>query len=279
MSDCEADHERPAAGDLPVVFTVSGLCGSAKTHTATRWAHARARWGAKVLIAQPSKKLVDQTLADLRGLGGAVPARAVHEGTCDGPVRTLVRHTEEAGEGGEVLLATQAALARMPYFQGANRWDLVLDEIPEATWERNLEVPETADTFRALFADHVEAVPEDALYYQLTPRWGGRAALERLARNERRDEVWALFADFAGKVASGHWEVHVLQSQWAKMVGGEGERLLAFAVLQPSVFAGFRSVTIMGACFEESLLARLWCNAALLADFIQPALDQPGRSA
>src|SRR5215212_6937623 len=110
MSDCEADHERPAAGDLPVVFTVSGLCGSAKTHTATRWAHTRARWGAKVLIAQPSKKLVDQTMADLRSLGGAVPARAAHEGTCDGPVRTLVRHTEEAGEGGEVLLATQAAL-------------------------------------------------------------------------------------------------------------------------------------------------------------------------
>ena len=154
-----------------------------------------------------------------------------------------------------------------------------LDEIPDPTWERNLEVPETAGTFRALFADHVEAVPEDALHYRLAPKPGGRAALERLARNERRDEVWALFADFAGKVASEHWEVHVLQSQWAKMVGGEGERLLAFAVLQPSVFAGYRSVTIMDACFEESLLARLWCNAALLADFIQPALDQPGRSA
>ena len=79
MSNCQTDHERPAAADRPVVFTVSGLCGSAKTHTATRWAHARARWGAKVLIAQPSKRLVDQTLADLRGLGGAVPSRAVHE--------------------------------------------------------------------------------------------------------------------------------------------------------------------------------------------------------
>jgi hypothetical protein len=169
MSDCQADHERPSEGDLPVVFTVSGLCGSAKTFTATRWAHARARWGAKVLIAQPSKKLVDQTMADLRSLGGAAPARAVHEGTCDGPVRTLVRHTEEAGEGGEVLLATQAALARMPHFRNPGRWDLVLDEIPDAAWERNLEVPETAGTFRALFADHVEAVPEDALY-------GARAA-------------------------------------------------------------------------------------------------------
>ena len=105
MSDCEADHDRPAAGDLPVVFTVSGLCGSAKTHTATRWAHRKARWGAKVLIAQPSKKLVDQTMADLRGLGGAMPSRAVHEGTCDGPVRALVRHTEGAGEGGACVIS------------------------------------------------------------------------------------------------------------------------------------------------------------------------------
>lgn len=142
------------------------------------------------MIAQPSKKLVDQTLVDLRTLGAAVPSRAVHEGTCDGPIRALVRPTEEAGEGGEVLLATQAALARMPYFCGADRWDLVLDESPDAIWERNLEVQETADTFRALFAD------------------------------------------FAGKVASEHWEVHVLQSQWARMVGGEGERLLAFAALK-----------------------------------------------
>ena len=136
----------------------------------------------------------------------------------------------------------------------------MLDEIPDATWERNLEVPETASTFRALFADHVEAVPNDALYYRLTPKPGGRAALERLARNERRDEVWALFADFAGKVVSDHWEVHVLQAQWARMVDGDGERLLAFAVLEPSVFAGYRSVTVMGACFEESLLARLWAG-------------------
>ena len=260
MSDCDADHRPSKGSDLPLLFTVSGLCGSAKTHSATRWAHHTARWGAKVLIAQPSKKLVDQTLADLRTLGGAVPSRAVHEGTCDGPVRTLVRHTEEALDGGEVLIATQAALARMPYFQGADRWDLVLDEIPDAVWERNLEVPESAQTFRALFADHVEAVPEDALYYRLTPRSGGRAALERLARNERRDEVWALFSDFAGKVASDHWEVHVLQAQWARMVDGEGERLLAFAVLQPSVFEGYRSVTVLGACFEESLLARLWAG-------------------
>jgi hypothetical protein len=72
--------------------------------------------------------------------------------------------------------------------------------------------------------------------------------------------VWALFADFAGKVASPHWDVYVLQSQWGKMVGGEGERLLAFAVLRPSVFGGYRSVTIMGACFEESLLANLWAG-------------------
>lgn len=213
MPDCQAAHTLRSDDDAPVVFTVSGLCGSAKTHTATRWAHRRARWGAKVLIAQPSKKLVDQTLADLRGLGGAVPSRAVHEGTCDGPVRTLVRHTEEAGDGGEVLLATQAAHARMPYFWGADRWDLVLDEIPDATWERNVEVPESAGTFRALFADHVEAVPEDALYYRLAPKPGGRAALERLARNERRDEVWALFADLAGKVASDHWVRRALRGR------------------------------------------------------------------
>src|SRR3712207_784863 len=144
MSDCDAAHEYSTEGDhLPVVFTVSGLCGSAKTYEATRWAHRRARWGAKVLIAQPSKKLVDQTMADLRGLGGAMPSRAIHEETCVGPVRALVRHTEEAGEGGEVLLATQAALARMPYFCGAERWNLVLDEIPDAAWERNLEVPKS----------------------------------------------------------------------------------------------------------------------------------------
>jgi hypothetical protein len=121
-----------------------------------RLAELRAELGEQriVEVEDEAPKLVDQTFADLRTLGGAVPARAVHEGTCDGPVRTLVRHTEEAHDGGEVLIATQAAHARMPYFQGADRWDLVLDQIPDATWERNLEVKDyVRETVRAEFSD------------------------------------------------------------------------------------------------------------------------------
>src|SRR6185369_13408379 len=92
-----------------------------------------------------------------------------------------------------------------------------------------------------------------------------RQALEQIARNKDRDQVWDIFQQFANVLISPHWSAYVLDDQYTNLINGAGERrkLLAFAHLKPSLLDGFASATVMGACFKQSVLYQLWSSAGV----------------
>jgi hypothetical protein len=80
--------------------------------------------------------------------------------------------------------------------------------------------------------------------------------LEAIADNEHDDAVWANFKDLANTVLSRRWVSYVDRQAYETLVNGGGSKskLTVFSLLKPSIFEGFRSVTLAGACFRDSLL-------------------------
>jgi hypothetical protein len=84
--------------------------------------------------------------------------------------------------------------------------------------------------------------------------------LEAIARNEQDDAIWGRFKELAYTLLSPQWQSYVDRKGYDKLVNGAGSRrkLGVFSLLRPDVFEGFASVTLAGACFEDSLLYHHW---------------------
>lgn len=85
-------------------------------------------------------------------------------------------------------------------------------------------------------------------------------SLGKIARNKTGDDVHKLFEGLAHRVTSKDWQVFALQDQFENLINGSDERrkLITYSILKPSIFDGFASTTIAGACFEDTMLHRLW---------------------
>ena len=76
-----------------------------------------------------------------------------------------------------------------------------------------------------------------------------------IADNKRGDQVRAQFQGFAAKLASRKWDMFVLNEQWERFQCGQvtDGKLLVFGLIDPSVFDGFATTTIMSANFERTV--------------------------
>jgi hypothetical protein len=229
-----------------------------------RRAHRLALLGKKVLFVQPSIFLINQTLADLASLTPEVRFRAIHGENSDRVIANIIDHCKHTALDGEILFITHSALMLLPYLHRQGSWDVMLDEIPQADWCAEFNIPHThrlitdcfmVDADAANFADnrYARALPKD------------HKALEQMARNKDGDQVYNIFQQFANALISRHWSAYVLEDQYTNLINGAGEKhkLLAFAHLKPSLMDGFASATIMGACFKQSVLYQLWSAAGV----------------
>jgi hypothetical protein len=244
---------------MRTIFTVDGLCGSGKTHAALRYAMQRAAQGIKYLIVQPTMALINETITDCSDIDSTVRVRAIHGGTSDEVVADIVRHTKTTEAGGELLFITHSAFMLLPYFDRRRDWHIIWDEVPQADFCDELDVPHSHKLITDFIALDRDA-PNLADNRYATVKATDPDQIEAMARNIDRDQVWSVFQQFATKLASPYWASYVLHGQYENLITqAEGPRkLLAFAYLKPSLFHGFESVTLMGACFQQSTLFHLW---------------------
>lgn len=236
----------------------SALAGSGKTYALVRYAHSLARKGRKVLFVQPTKELIDKTVTDELGVLPPIRHRRIHGTTEPGRVvAEIVRHFKETDDGGEIVFITQSAFLRTPYLENKNRWIAIFDEVIQVDQPAEFNIPDTKD----LILPHLETSPYDTRYARLEPaNASSRNALAKIARNKDSDQVWGLFEGFADRISSLHWETFVLENQFENLRTGKGDkrRLSTFSILGSTVVEGFAQVIFAGACFEDSMLYRLW---------------------
>ncbi len=190
--------------------------------------------------------------------------RAIHGETSERVIADIIDHTKHTSLDGEILFITHTALMLLPYFHRRQDWHLILDEIPQADWCSEFNVPRTHRLITDCFTVDAEAASlADNRYVRAVPK--DRKALEEMARNTDRDQVWDIFQQFANVLISPHWSAYVLDDQYTSLIAGVGNRrkLLAFAHLKSSLLDGFATATVMGACFKNSVLYQLWSAAGV----------------
>lgn len=240
-----------------VINFLDALGGAGKTFAQIGDAHKLVKRGGKCLIAQPTRQLIDRTVAEELGRRSSIPHQVIHGETDRAVIAAIIQHLNDAGDKPELLFITQAAFFALPFFPNRERWRVFLDEIPQIDDHDEFNLPDNHD----LLFPHLRIETVDGRYGLIKPNGDpGRAALAKIARNEGGDDVFKLLGGFASRVLSNDWDVSVLEKQFANLTRGARDlrRLQAFSIRQPSCLEGFGSVTIAGACFKDSLLYRLW---------------------
>ena len=96
-----------------------------------------------------------------------------------------------------------------------------MDEIPQADWCSEFNVPNTHRLITDYFMVDAEAASlADNRYVRAMPK--DRKALEQIARNTDRDQVWDIFQQFANVLISDHWSAYVLDDQYINLIKGAG---------------------------------------------------------
>jgi hypothetical protein len=242
------------------IFIVDALAGAAKTYNAIRVATADVRAGEKYIFGVPSTRLADQITADCRGIGCApVNLFHTHDGSPDSVVARLTGHFQTTLHNhGEVVVMTMAALERLSYIEKRASWHLIVDELPSPVYHQRFILHEN----RAHLLDLFDVQPYNAAYSMLCVRKTDIGRVMDLARNRWTDEITAQVAEFANKLLSEHWRCFVLNDQLARFEQPKDHvnALDVFGLLQPTVFDGFKSVTMMGACLTESMIYCYWLS-------------------
>lgn len=218
--------------------------GAGKTHAIVEQAkRAAAEDNQKFIIAQPTNKLIDDTISEEVGKT-SLPVERFHGDASDKVVADLTQHFRETHSHGEIVFTTHAAMLRLGHIPMAGRWTVYVDEIPSDYVKiEELRLPEL-DT-RETFFRHFEM--KDGF---LLPGSGPNAHPEKVAKNERRDTIWKVYQGIASRVVSDHWRVYCTMSD-------EGT-LRTTSFLLPSLFKGFGKVVMASANFRDKILVKAW---------------------
>lgn len=182
------------------------LAGAGKTRALVSYAKQLAHLGEQVLFVQPSKLLIDDTVAnEISGAATTYDVEAIHSGITPAVVKTIVQKTQEdTGSRGRILFITHEAFMQLPYIEKRRNWHLLFDETPTVDVYEAINIPET----HRIITDLIEFRTHDAAYGKLYPK--DAAQLAKLAKNKRADDVWRLFGDLANRIMSRHWHVYAL---------------------------------------------------------------------
>jgi hypothetical protein len=248
------------------ILTVDALAGAAKTYNAIRFATAAVRAGEKYIFCVPSTRLAIQVEKDSQKAGcSAVTAIHSEDGKDGSVVARLIHHFQNTDhDRGEVLILTMAALDRLKYIERKSSWHVIVDELPSPVFHLPISLHENRHHLLDLFTPQ----PWNAAYGLMHANEADTGRVADIARNRYLDQITHQVSEVANKLLSDHWRCFALNDQLARFRGpADGQNTLDFfGLLQPSIFNGFKSVTLMGACLEESLLYRHWLSMGV--DFV-----------
>ena len=116
---------------------------------------------------------------------------------------------------------------------------MIMDEIPQADWCAEFNVPHTHRLITDCFTVDADAANlADNRYVRAVPK--DRTALEEMARNEDRDQVWDIFQQFANVLISPHWAAYVLDDQYTNLINGVWREAQTAGLRTPQAVAAGR---------------------------------------
>ena len=233
----------------------SSPAGSGKTYQILPRAIRLARKGLIVLILQPTKELIDSTVADLMNIPNHPLCRPFHGGVLQsgkGVGLQLAEYLKDQADEGQIIFATHQILEHVPYWVGKKNIHLIVDEMLQVFCSASLKIADT----HSFITDEFDVEKNSHPIYG---RVMEKDTLKQKAKNKNGDVVLERFNSEMRLLSSDYWDTHVHHERFSRFMANAGEHSLDFySVLKPDIFAGFGSVFMAAANFEETLLYKLW---------------------
>lgn len=162
----------------------------------------------------------------------------------------LAEHLRNPPDRPHVIIATWAAFMMLPHFDRRERFHLICDEIPQAFVPKSIKLP---DNHHAI-TDALEIKDVGPIYGLVTA--GDTTVIRRIAENVRNDAFNDLLSPLAKHIHEQRYLTYVDRKSYNGLLSGsrDDRSLNTYSMLTPSVFDGFRSVTLVGARAEETIL-------------------------
>lgn len=238
-------------------FYVSAPAGSGKTYNLAHHAIAEAARGTKLLIAQPTNELIDQTVSTIRLNSPTTPLRVITGATTTGSVSSTIQAHLEAADPlrGEVLFISHEALNRL---SPSHRkfWKLVVDEIPGVVEHMNLPIGDTHGFATSL----IEPAEMASGLSVLQPRQ--LSVLDERIANRKGDINTRNFQPLFAAIRSQVKEVFVASDRYASLLNDPDfdGNMDFFSLTLPAAYDGFADVTFMAANAEFTELMVVWSD-------------------
>lgn len=231
-----------------LIYYLSAQAGAGKTYSIVSEIERITTQGDRVILCQPTIKLIEETTAQLKGRFPLVDVKVIHG---YGSVGDIMRYLNSPNPEPHALIVTWEAFQRLKFIPNKKTWRLIVDEIPQAYDCFDEILPET----HTLLTDHLTIHPLEGDAYSIV--FGrNQGTVRQIAENKSKDKALSVFQPLASRLASEHWISYVHKDGFERLCSSPaaGQRLTVFSFLRPSIFDGFKSVMIAGACFEASIL-------------------------
>ncbi|MET0119255.1 MAG: DEAD/DEAH box helicase family protein [Sedimenticola sp.] len=246
---------------------VGAPCGSGKTYAVCLSISEAAKAGTlnNTLIVSPSKDLVRQTEKQLHDFG--VEPEVITTDTTRNVSATAVELFKDSDRYGQVVLMTHQGFQRTPVFLKKQYWDLYVDEIPSVDNFYDPMIPYN----HQLLTDFIEITPLNGIVNEVLIKEGMKQTVDNFLR-QSNDEVFNIVKPVIRDLTEGR-KVYTDTKAYGKIVekqeiskdtpedsqyGNAKNKLYFLSLLTPAIFDGWGDVTLLGANFEHSMLARYW---------------------
>jgi hypothetical protein len=234
----------------PSVRYVSAPCSTGKTLAACKYMAQKLIFSNFLYVA-PTKRLLQQTLATLQGMG--VRPTIIDSDTTPNVNAAIISYLKAAPDCGAVLLVTWSAYEHLSYFHRPENWIRIIDEVPQLDAFHPFRLPrnhqfltENIEIRRSINQQIVEVGSKD--------HWALKCLL-----GKPHDEVDDHFRPLFQALLSQHKTVYVDIDSWTRIAEDhivsekdeEKNRIYFLAMLKPSLF---RNSILLGANVEESML-------------------------
>jgi hypothetical protein len=232
----------------------SAPCGSGKTYQLIKAACRIANRGEIVLFVQPTKELIDKTIAEQLLPRSSPPPYQTFYGSSTGNsvARRITEHLENPPDGGHIVFATHQVLPFVVFWPNQSQLHVFIDEELQVVRHGSFQIPET----HGLLTKHIDLEPHDTIYGRVQAIDPDR--IEHIAKNKARDEIIELFHEMAQTLNNEHWESFANVEQFEKLLAGTVSQLSIHSLLNPSILDGFASVRMACANFTDTLQYRIW---------------------
>lgn len=241
------------------------IAGSGKTREVARYLASLTVVHA--VIAAPTIQLIGEIENWLTQFGCTVPVVAIHSDQGSRAVNERIAkwfndQQKKAPAAGGILVCSHTALLDMAIPENAGEFDLFVDEVPEIFGFANRQFVRN----HRIITRFIEADAYCKGILRLQAAYDPDFSYDRLvhmARNWPYDEHDALEAKWAAAIIDPSRWVFVLEDQWLDLVTPHSPRafggvLDVLTVLHPDRFAAWKSLTIMGARADHTMLHLLW---------------------